>query len=237
MPEDASVGSGAFANCPNLANAPAETVSFAITFSNRAAVGYTGANEEKLVIPATFIGDGKNGTTNGVKYKVASIKDSAFEQCSGLVSVVIPEGVTSVGNYAFNDCGNLTSVVIAKSVTNIGRYAFYRCADLTSIVIPEGVVSIGDNAFDHCTSLINVTIPGGVISIGAIFPNCSNLTNVDIPKSVASIAVAFWNCTSLTNINFDGTMAQWNAITKASNWDLNTGEYTVHCTDGDIAKS
>jgi hypothetical protein len=47
----------------------------------------------------------------------------------------------------------------------------------------------------------------------------------------------FEKCTALKDIFYGGTQAQWNALTKGDNWDSNTGAYTIHCTDGDIAKA
>ena len=47
---------------------------------------------------------------------------------------------------------------------------------------------------------------------------------------------AFSCCISLTSITFNGTKAQWNAISKGYDWDCYIGSYTVHCTDGDIEK-
>lgn len=46
-----------------------------------------------------------------ITYTVTSIGDSAFEACSGLTSVTIPNSVTSIGDSAFEDCGDLTSVI------------------------------------------------------------------------------------------------------------------------------
>ncbi|MBR1746838.1 MAG: leucine-rich repeat protein, partial [Clostridia bacterium] len=67
--------------------------------------------------------------------------------------------------------------------------------------------------------------------------SCKSLTSITIPASVTSIwGFAFYECTGLTSIMFEGTKAQWNAIGKGSGWNSWTGSYTVHCTDGDIAK-
>ena len=57
---------------------------------------------------------------NDVDYAVTSIGESAFQYCSGLTSVTIPNSVTSIGDYAFLGCSGLTSVTIPNSVTSIG---------------------------------------------------------------------------------------------------------------------
>jgi len=48
---------------------------------------------------------------------------------------------------------------------------------------------------------------------------------------------AFCLCSGLVSITFDGTKAEWIAIVKDGYWNDSTGNYTVHCTDGDIAKA
>ena len=92
--------------------------------------------------------------------------------------------------------------------------------------------------FYECSNLTNVTIPNSVTSIGlGAFLNCSSLTSVTIGNSVTSIGEqAFSGCGKLTSITFQGTKAEWNAISKGSGWNNNTGNYTIHCTDGDISK-
>ena len=63
---------------------------------------------------------------------------------------------------------------------------------------------------------------------GIALYNCSSLTSIIIPDSVISInQYAFAYCTSLTTINYLGTEEQWNNISKGSDWDLNTGNYTI----------
>ena len=68
-------------------------------------------------------------------YSITSIANDAFDNCTGLTSIAIPESVTSIGGYAFYGCSGLTSVTIPASVTSIGGYAFYACNNLTSVTM------------------------------------------------------------------------------------------------------
>jgi len=139
-------------------------------------------------------------TTNGLP--VTSIGAEAFESCTSLTSVTIPNSVTSIGNYAFNGCTSLTSVTIGNSVTSIGDEAFADCTSLTSVTVPNSVTSIGDYAFASCSSLTSVTIGNSVTSIGhGAFADCTSLTSVTVPNSVTNIGdFAFASCTSLTSV-------------------------------------
>ena len=73
-------------------------------------------------------------TYSGTTYSVTSIGEYAFENCSELTSVTIPNSITSIGYGAFSRCSGLTSVTIPNSVTFIGKYAFYNCSGLTKMV-------------------------------------------------------------------------------------------------------
>ena len=131
---------------------------------------YTGT----IVIPATV-------PYASVTYTVTSIGVGAFDYCTGLTSVTIPNSVTRIGDYAFRKCTGLTSIEIPNSITSIGREAFNECSGLTSVTIPNSVTGIGDGAFNGCSGLTSVTIPNSVTSIGdGAFNGCSGLTSVTI---------------------------------------------------------
>ena len=172
-------------------------IQYEITSTNPAKVEVNDANSSITTanIPSTVSYEGTN-------YSVTSIGNWAFEFCSSLTSVTLPNSVTSIGQGAFYDCSSLTSITIPNSVTYIGGYAFSDCRSLTSITIPNSVTSIGYWAFSDCRSLTSVTIPNSVTSIeSGAFSDCSSLTSVTIPNSVTSIiGEAFRNCSSLTSV-------------------------------------
>ena len=148
-----------------------------------------------LVIPSSYNGK-----------PVISIGSYAFNSCSSLSSVTIPDSVTSIGRFAFGYCSGLTSVTIPDSVTSIGQDAFWGCSNLMSVAIPDSVTSIENMTFRNCGNLTSVIIGNKVSSIGRwAFRDCRNLTNVTIPDSVTQIGSwAFSGCSSLKSITFEG---------------------------------
>lgn len=61
------------------------------------------------------------------------------------------------------------------------------------------------------------------------------MKNKNIPLKYIG-ASAFSYCDSLTSITFEGTVDQWNAIEKGTDLNVTTPDYTIYCTDGQIAK-
>jgi len=241
------IGEEAFSYCINLTNItiPESVTSIASAFEGCLSLKYNTYDN------ALYLGKDTNPYLVLVKAVDADITScnihsdtkficaSAFHDCSDLMSITIPEGVTSIGNDAFRGCSSLTSITIPDSVTGIiNGLTFYGCSSLTSVIIGNGITSIENNAFYMCGSLTSVIIGDGVTSIGnSAFMSCISLTSVTIGKGVKNInGFAFSGCAELSDIYYKGTKEEWDSIEKKSKWDWNCGNYTVHCVDGDILK-
>ena len=122
-----------------------------------------------VIIPSTIAG-----------VPVEHIGISAFEYKT-LISVIIPDSVTTIGDSAFYD-NQLTSVTIPDSVTSIG-YAAFAGNQLTSVTVPNSLTAIGNYAFGN-NQLTSVTIPDSVTSIGYVAFANNQLTSVTIGSGV-----------------------------------------------------
>ena len=132
-----------------------------------------------------------------------SISSEAFNGCSNLVSITIPESVTSIGDWAFSDCSSLTSATIGNSVTSIGEHTFSWCSSLLSITIPNNVTSIGHCAFYNCSSLTDITISENLTHIGdGAFSGCTAIKSVTWNAKNCKDSPSFENRSSIQSFTF-----------------------------------
>lgn len=85
--------------------------------------------------------------------------DCLLAACHKLKSVKLPPRHT--WGSVFNNCTGLTSVDIPEGVMDLSS-TFWGCTSLTSIDIPEGVTNLSSTFYGCCTSLTSVNIPEGV---------------------------------------------------------------------------
>lgn len=192
-------------------------VTYKTSYDAHADMYYVSDYSGNLVIPGSFVYE-------GVTYTVTEIDQHAFEDCTGLISVEIPNTVTIIRD-AFEGCTNLSSLTIPNSVTSISSYylaetpwynnqpdglVYAGCVayrykgtmpENTNLILKDGTVGIAKIAFADCSNLISVTIPNGVKVIGErAFENCKNLSSVNIPSGMTSIGYSAFSGTSLTSI-------------------------------------
>lgn len=87
---------------------------------------------------------------------VTIIGSYAFDGCTLLKSVTMPDSITSIGSCAFSDCMSLCSVKISNNVKTMGGHVFSGCVSLTSVTIPESVAIMEYGVFSGCKKLESV---------------------------------------------------------------------------------
>ena len=154
------------------------------------------------LIPVTDVVDYCNNENNRIITNIGKSVKLIDNDGIEIKDFVIPNGVTSIGDYAFNNCSGLTSVIISTDVTRIGQYAFNNCSSLTSVDIPNNTTIIGESAFEKCRNMETLKLPAKLQIIKkAAFKGCNSLKSVTIPSTVEFIyQEAFANCSSLDSV-------------------------------------
>lgn len=140
----------------------------------------------------------------GQHYVVDSIGEWAFNACSGLMSVKLPEKLRAIGSLAFTDCYGLTSISFPASLKVIGSGAFQYSTGIENLEFPQGLDSIKSSAFYICRGLRKIAFPQGLRYIGMrAFWGCEELHSVSFPNKLENIDYgAFEGCKSLTSVAF-----------------------------------
>ena len=158
-----------------------------------------------------------------VKEGTRLIADNVFHNLNYFSAVSIPASVERIGESAFFECYSLSQVTFAEDsrLTYIGTSAFGGDWNLTAIELPAGVETMGSLALAG-TGLTAIVLPDGlsVIPMHA-FQSCGSLREVTIPASVTEIERwAFNGCDALEVVHYNGTKAQWDAVTGEGKGDI-----------------
>ena len=183
---------------------------------------------------------------------VRFVHNNAFEDCTNLTSITIPNSVTGISSNAFSGC-SIKSITIPNSVTNIYSSTFDGCISLTAINVATGnryYVSVNGVLYNKDKTTIirypegkkdkSYSILDSVTSIESdAFGGCTSLTSIVIPKSVTSIS--FWALLGYDNdynqidnfkiYCYSGTAGEKYAKDNRFNYELITAEKPAKVTN------
>ncbi len=127
---------------------------------------YMTPNKNGTMTP--FVRDCPKLTISWISDNIRSFYYEQFANCTSLMSVKNFNNNTleTISHNAFENCSSLESITLPDSVKRIESKAFSGCSSLTSINIPDGVIYIEDLAFSGCSSLTSITIPESVTYFG-----------------------------------------------------------------------
>ena len=145
-------------------------------------------------------------------YRVNAIGDKAFQNCTGLTKLVLPETVKTIGNEAFAGCTGITEFTIPASVTYIGNNIFDGNVKMTTVYynstyIPSNYYeSIYYHGILNSSYIVKVVFNGTFVPVGVV-NNCDNIEKVEFGNNVTEIMEgAFWDCDKIKNIDVPGNV-------------------------------
>lgn len=144
------------------------------------------------------------------KSPITYIGESAFEGCTNLKRVLLPDTVVEIDKSAFKGCTQLISdmneteyhrgLINIDNVYYIAKNAFEDCHMFRYVTLCSTLQTLGDEAFKNCNKIENVTIPNTLTYFGYnSFFGCTTLADATIECDFLGVA-AFEDCVSITNV-------------------------------------
>lgn len=252
-----TIGKGAFGNCElltsvyglenceNLLQIPEDTFRACSSLNN-------------IELPPNIVYIGKRAFAFCEKLesidfpaKLKKIDDHAFTSCESLSRVEFSDSIITLGSTVFGACNELSEIVLPVSVTNYSTAPFAGCQSLATIIVAEdnAYVSVIDNSI-YNKELTTIwcypsgktdkefIVPEGIENIGpCTFAYNNHLESVTIPKTVTLIYQnVFTKSPNIKNIYYNGTVQEWQAIKKYTHWRMDSSDFIIVCTDGQISK-
>ena len=170
-----TIGKGAFNACSSMSSITIPFVGNGLSISYFSYIfGASNSGESNSYVPSSLK---EVVVSSGCK----GIGNSAFNKCSKIVSINLPNTIQTIGYNTFSDCSSLVDIALPNLITAIDDYLFLNCTSLENILIPDGVSSIGRMAFNGCSSLKSIVLPENLNSVGeSVFKGCSSLETMVI---------------------------------------------------------
>ena len=147
---------------------------------------------------------------SNIFWDIKVIGKSAFNGCSKMTYVYLPQTVETIERSAFSDCEELKQIRFSEGLKTIKEYAFHNCKSLLELNLPSSLTSISDHAFGYCERMEKVQIPSGLLTIGEYaFANCESLVSINFPPNIKIInSYTFYNCRSLKEAKMEEGMEE-----------------------------
>ena len=182
------------------------------------------------------------GEAKDVESDVNRLNNKKENMLSGMVDYLngnnsAPEDVFIWKSDDPNDEGYRTIIGYTANADNYVTLGFpERCTKIQITYLENLEEDPAREMRRYTGNIREVELPNTVVEIGeGAFSDYEfdSLQKINIPKSVKSIGdYAFEGCHNLTSINYEGTIEEWEKITKGNGWNSNMFASYIQCTDG-----
>ena len=81
-----------------------------------------------------------------------------FSKCKELITLILPNGVSSIENFAFDGCENLKSLTVPNGCREIKMMGIYNCKRLENVTLPINLNKIDGTNFSQCPKLLGISV-------------------------------------------------------------------------------
>lgn len=176
---------------------------------------YNGFDTKKVIVPAKI--DGK---------PVISIGEKAFQNAN-FSEIILPSSVKVILESAFQGCTNLRHIDLPEELEYLGSFCFTR-SGLEAVCIPDVIKEIPSYCFSDCKNMKNVILGNRIEVLGSrVFSGCIKLNKISLPEAVRVIKNGCFEGTSIE------TLIVPSSVNKVSNEAFNTSfqfRYSINVT-------
>lgn len=133
--------------------------------------------DENVVIPETFEYDGTTYTITAIG---ANAFFSEYGDYDDILTLTIPETVTTIGDHAFAKMKTLEVIRLPQGLKEIASDTFTNCISLEEINFPEGLETLNEYACYNCTSLKSVSFGSKIKNISQLVFDNTCLQSISI---------------------------------------------------------
>lgn len=86
--------------------------------------------------------------------RLTDFGEDVFKGCTGFETIDLTKSnIRRLSKSAFEGCTDLSTVLLPQSLSYIGAKAFYNCSNLNAIILPESIRTVSELVFCGCTKL------------------------------------------------------------------------------------
>ena len=180
---------------------------------------------------------------------ISQIGEIAFAYCSAMTEMIFAENsqLSTIGAHAFYYSG-LISIVLPEGLKMLDQAAFHSCKSLQEITMPSTLQTVSANAFRYSSALSKVYIRDvgawcqisfkdkysnpAYLAKNIYFTDGELITFLDIPEGVTSIsAFAFYEVKSIKKIAFPKSLKKisYDAFYGTSYVEMHIADLAVWC--------
>lgn len=166
---------------------------------------YNGFETDRVIIPNEIDGQ-----------PVISIGEKVFMNAP-ISEVVLPKSLKAILGKAFQGCSNIKHIDLPDAIEYLGPYCF-EDSGIVDLVLPSSLTEVPDHCCYACKQLKKVSFGTRITAIGSYaFYDCSEIREISLPESLLNVEFCSFVGTSISTMIFPSNVKEVNSYAFDSN--------------------